>query len=83
MMKTKVFGLAVAMLGMLASCSSEIDVPTTTDEGDVCSVSFKLTVPSEMASRSTSDGRKVDEVFYAIYDPDSVAKFGSVDISGW
>ncbi len=71
-MKTKVLGLAVAMLGMLASCSSEIDVPTTTDEGDVCSVSFKLTVPSEMASRSFSDGKKVDEVFYAIYDVNAV-----------
>jgi hypothetical protein len=81
MMKTKVLGLAVAMLGMLASCSSEIDVPTTTDEGEVCSVSFKLTVPSEMASRSFSDGKTVNELYYAVYNANEVADFndGKVD----
>lgn len=64
-MTKKLFILAPAVIGLaLASCSSEVEMPGTTDG----TVTFTAKLPATINSRTYSDGAGATQLSYAVYE---------------
>ena len=63
-MKTNHLLLALASAALMASCSSELEVPNAAGEA---TVTFTATLPGSM-SRTFADGKTANKLYYAVYN---------------
>jgi hypothetical protein len=74
MKKTTVLGMVAGALTVLASCSSDLDVAPNNSDGETTTVTFSLSIPQEIQSRTYSDCDYTNRLQYAIYDKTTAEK---------
>jgi hypothetical protein len=84
MKKTTVLGMVAGALTVLASCSSDLDVAPNNSDGETTTVTFSLSIPQEIQSRSYNFSwcDYTDRLMYAIYDQATVEKIQAKAAAG-